>query len=61
MHHERLGSDTYAYVVHGGYQLTTVRLPGNVQLSVGQSVSLTIAREQFHLFDRDAHCISVSH
>ena len=58
---ERLGSDTYAYVVHDGNQLTTVRLAGNVQLSVGQPVSLTIDREQFHLFDKDAHSISVSH
>ncbi|MBN8950584.1 MULTISPECIES: sn-glycerol-3-phosphate ABC transporter ATP-binding protein UgpC [unclassified Rhizobium] len=55
---ERLGSDTYAYVVHDGGQLTTVRLPGNVHLSVGQPVSLAVDREQLHLFDRDAKSIA---
>jgi len=54
---ERLGSDTYAYVMHDGNQLTTVRLPGNVQMRVGQPVSLAIDREQLHLFDREARCI----
>ena len=54
---ERLGSDTYAYVMHDGNQLTTVRLPGNVQLSVGQPVSLAIDQGQLHLFDREARCI----
>ncbi|MBM7046039.1 MULTISPECIES: ABC transporter ATP-binding protein [Rhizobium] len=57
---ERLGSDTYAYVAHDGYQLTTVRLPGNVHLSVGQPVSLAIDRGQLHLFDKDAQSISGS-
>ncbi|NLR97590.1 ABC transporter ATP-binding protein [Rhizobium sp. P38BS-XIX] len=54
---ERLGSDTYAYVAHEGQQLTTVRLPGNVQLNVGQPVSLTIDPKQLHLFDKESRSI----
>jgi alpha-L-fucosidase len=56
---ERLGSDTYAYVAHEGLELTTVRLAGNVQLSVGQPVSLAIDPEQFHLFDKETRSIAV--
>ncbi|TIX87506.1 ABC transporter ATP-binding protein [Rhizobium sp. P44RR-XXIV] len=56
---ERLGSDTYAYVAHEGLELTTVRLAGNVQLSVGQPVSLAIDPAQFHLFDKETRSIAI--
>jgi ABC-type sugar transport system ATPase subunit len=49
---ETLGSDVY---VHGTAVGETIvaRLPGNVQVSPGERVSLTVAPSEVHLFDRE--------
>ncbi len=49
---ERLGSDTFAYVVVGQSKIITVRTPGNVSgTAVGQEVGLTLDLTRLHLFD----------
>jgi multiple sugar transport system ATP-binding protein len=49
---ERLGSDTFLHISTGSEALATVRLPGSVAVSAGDTVGLTFAPSAIHLFDR---------
>ncbi|KSV64861.1 hypothetical protein N185_34305 [Sinorhizobium sp. GW3] len=49
---ERLGSDTFLHVSSGSEALATVRLPGSVAVSVGDTVGLMFEYRAIHLFDQ---------
>ncbi|HTJ58552.1 MAG TPA: ABC transporter ATP-binding protein [Devosiaceae bacterium] len=55
---ERLGSDTFAYVVVENVGVLTVRIVGNAaSVAVGQNVGLVFSADRLHLFDVDGKAI----
>jgi len=51
---EQLGGETYIYGQVTGDVPMTLHLPGQVDVSSGQQVSVSVSREQTHLFSKDS-------
>lgn len=55
---ERLGNSTYMYGQSSGIDGFTVHLPGDQEVKKYQTVQLSCAGENIHLFDQEGMCIS---
>lgn len=54
---EQLGGETYLYCDVEGLPQLTVHQPGQLPVTKGQSLQLSFAREQMHLFDAEGKVI----